>query len=138
MESHRLGPKRIDSTSQSLESQSSGSKSVVGPREWWIEPHSKAYTQGDRAISWCDEVRGLRPVFACAMGFTETALIPGISAAGATPAARRYTAIADAEMLLQGYSSRLPTAPEGFPSPVVIAQAICQGLEIPTLVFDCG
>lgn len=72
------------------------------------------------------------------MGFTATALIPGISAAGVTPEARRYTAIADAEVLLKGYSPRLPTAPEGYPSPVVISQAICQQLSIPIRVFDCG
>ncbi|WP_017327906.1 nicotinate mononucleotide-dependent phosphoribosyltransferase CobT [Synechococcus sp. PCC 7336] len=103
-----------------------------------ISPTCKAYTQLDAARAWCQSVRGLQPFFACAVGFTETALIPGISAAGATPAARRWTAIADAEVLLQGYSSRLPTAPEGYPSPVVISQAICQQLDLPLAVFDCG
>lgn len=98
----------------------------------------KAYTQVDAARTWCQSVRGLRPLFACAMGFTETALVPGISAAGATPAARKWTAIADAEVLLHGHSSRLPTAPEGYPSPVVISQAICTSLDIPVQVVDCG
>ncbi|MEO1134345.1 MAG: nicotinate mononucleotide-dependent phosphoribosyltransferase CobT, partial [Cyanobacteria bacterium J06639_1] len=87
---------------------------------------------------WCESVRGLRPSFLCGMGFTETALIPGISAAGATPEARRYTAIADAEVLLHGKSDRLPTAPDGYPSPVVISRAICRALDIPVQVVDCG
>ena len=49
-----------------------------------------------------------------------------------------WTAIADAEVLLHGHSLRLPTAPEGYPSPVVISQAICRTLTIPLQVFDCG
>ncbi|MGK7910162.1 MAG: nicotinate mononucleotide-dependent phosphoribosyltransferase CobT [Synechococcus sp.] len=101
-------------------------------------PLIKAHTQVDAARAWCRSVRGLRPLFACAMGFTETALVPGISAAGATPEARRWTAIADAEVLLHNHSARLPTAPEGFPSPVVISQALCTSLDIPVQVFDCG
>lgn len=98
----------------------------------------KAHTQSEHARQWCQSVQGHRPFFACVVGFTETALVPGISAAGATPKARRWTAIADAEVLLQGYSPRLPTAPEGYPSPVVISQAICSILEIPFEVFNCG
>lgn len=103
-----------------------------------IFPLVKALTQIDAARAWCQSVRGLRPLFVCAVGFTETALVPGISAAGATPDARKWTAIADAEVLLKGYSPRLPTAPEGYPSPVVIGQAICRSLDIPLQVFDCG
>ena len=78
---------------------------------------------------------GKKPIFCCVVGFTETCLIPGISAAGSTPEARRYTAIADAEVLLKGYSARLPTAPEGFPSPVVLSKGILDyfGLEIVVL-----
>jgi uncharacterized protein (TIGR00303 family) len=98
----------------------------------------QSYTQPDISTAWCDSVRGQCPRFVCCLGFTATALVPGISAAGATPEARRWTAIADAEVLLTGFSSRLPTAPDGYPSPVVISQAICQALNIPVLVCDCG
>ncbi|MEO1592039.1 MAG: TIGR00303 family protein, partial [Cyanobacteria bacterium J06632_22] len=45
---------------------------------------------------WLTRYRHQRPVYVCILGFTETALIPGISAAGATPADRQFTAIADA------------------------------------------
>ncbi|MEM9154200.1 MAG: nicotinate mononucleotide-dependent phosphoribosyltransferase CobT [Cyanobacteria bacterium P01_F01_bin.33] len=101
-------------------------------------PYWRAHIESDRAQAWCESVLGLRPAFVCCMGFTETALIPGISAAGATPEARRYTAIADAEVLLHGKSDRLPTAPDGYPSPVVISRAICEALNIPVQVVDCG
>jgi uncharacterized protein (TIGR00303 family) len=81
---------------------------------------------------------GKKPIFCCVVGFTETCLIPGISAAGATPEARRYTAIADAEILLKGYSARLPTAPEGFPSPVVLSKGILDSFGLETVVLNGG
>ncbi len=98
----------------------------------------RGYTQLNRIQDWCRQVQGQQPAFACCFGFTASALVPGISAAGATPTARRYTALADAEVLLRGYSSRLPTSPDGYPSPVVISRAIQQGLALPTYLFDCG
>lgn len=48
---------------------------------------------------WLQRHRGKRPVFTCILSFTDTALIPGISAAGASPAARLNTALADAALL---------------------------------------
>jgi uncharacterized protein (TIGR00303 family) len=101
-------------------------------------PCVKAYTQPALAQQWCQRVQGSRPLFLACLGFTETALIPGISAAGATPSLRRYTALADGEVLLTGRSCRLPTSPEGYPSPVVISRAILSELGIPCRVFDCG
>ncbi len=101
-------------------------------------PCVKAYTQPALAQQWCKRVEGSQPLFLACLGFTQTALIPGISAAGATPALRRYTALADGELLLQGFSHRLPTSPDGYPSPVVISHAILTELRIPYQVFDCG
>ncbi|MDX2270413.1 MAG: TIGR00303 family protein [Cyanobacteriota bacterium] len=98
----------------------------------------KAYTGIPEATAWCDRIRGLSPCFICGFAFTETALIPGISAAGASPLARRFTALADAEVLLQGFSPRLPTSPDGYPSPVVISRAILSQLDWSTYLFDCG
>lgn len=86
---------------------------------------------------WSNRLAG-RPAFACVVGFTETCLIPGISAAGSTPEARRYTAAGDAEVLLHGQSSRLPTAPAGYPSPVVISRAVVQLLNLPVWILDSG
>ncbi|MEN9203802.1 MAG: TIGR00303 family protein [Thermostichus sp. DG_1_6_bins_120] len=101
-------------------------------------PCVKAYTRLALAQQWCERVQGSQPLFLACLGFTQTALVPGISAAGATPALRRYTAFADGEVLLQGYSPRLPTSPDGYPSPVVISRAILTQLGIPYQVFDCG
>ena len=101
-------------------------------------PCVKAYTQPAVARRWCERVQGSRPLFLACLGFTETALVPGISAAGATPSLRRYTALADGEVLLAGHSHRLPTSPDGYPSPVVISCAILRELGIPCRVFDCG
>lgn len=98
----------------------------------------RAYTRIPQAQQWSERIGNLDPHFVCGFGFTATALIPGISAAGATPAHRRQTAIADAEVLLRGYSTRLPTSPDGYPSPVVISRAVIQHLGIPLHLFDCG
>ncbi|AGY58474.1 nicotinate mononucleotide-dependent phosphoribosyltransferase CobT [Gloeobacter kilaueensis] len=87
---------------------------------------------------WIAALAGVRPAFACVLGFTATCLIPGISAAGLTPEARRSTAAGDALMLLRGETSRLPTAPEGYPSPVIISRAVVELLDLPVWVLDAG
>jgi uncharacterized protein (TIGR00303 family) len=100
-----------------------------------------SYTQGMLAAQWIERYRGVSPLFACVLGFTETGLIPGISAAGATPKSRRYTAIADAEFLLNGPSQSvrypLPPLHEGA-SPVFISRAVLNGQQIPIRLFDAG
>jgi uncharacterized protein (TIGR00303 family) len=72
---------------------------------------------------------------------TETAAVPGISAAGATPAARRRTAAADAELLLQGPTRprvhALPPLPAGV-SPALISHVVVRELELSPLVLDLG
>ncbi len=98
----------------------------------------KAYTQMARAEAWCRSLVGQRPMFACCFGFTETGLIPGISAAGANAAERQFTALADAEILMNGVSERLPTSPEGYPSPVIISRGLVRALDLPMRLFDCG
>ncbi|MEM8503234.1 MAG: nicotinate mononucleotide-dependent phosphoribosyltransferase CobT [Cyanobacteria bacterium P01_D01_bin.1] len=70
---------------------------------------------------WLNQHRGNRPLFTCILSFTETALIPDISAAGETPQKRRLTAAADGEYLLKGTS--LPYLPAGI-SPALITRAI--------------
>ncbi len=74
---------------------------------------------------------------------TDTAAVPGISAAGATPASRRQTAAADAELLLQGPGGErvhaLPPLPAGV-SPALISHVVLQelGLLPRTQVLDLG
>ena len=83
--------------------------------------------------------RNSSPTFACILGFTETALIPGISAAGANPEDREYTAIADAEFLTLGvqphYRYPLPILNAGV-SPAFITRAVVESLNIPLVLFE--
>lgn len=99
------------------------------------------HANSDRGQSWLGRYRHRKPVFACVLGFTETGLIPQISAAGATPEARRYTAIADAEFLIKGiafqYDRPLPPLTKGV-SPVFISRAVLEALKIPIYLFDAG
>lgn len=99
------------------------------------------YTNEAQARSWLQRYQGKKPLFVCVLGFTETGLIEGISAAGATPKDRALTAIADAEFLVNGVQPApkfpLPPLHQGA-SPVFISRAVLQALEIPIVVFDAG
>ncbi len=72
---------------------------------------------------------------------TETAAVPGISAAGATPEARRGTAAADAELLLLGPEGvrphALPPLPAGV-SPALISHVVLRSLSLTPRVVDLG
>lgn len=97
----------------------------------------------DQARRWCERFgRDWREsqVLLLLAG-TDTAAVPGISAAGATPEVRLGTAAADAELLLLGPSVRrphaLPPLPAGV-SPALISHVVCQGLVLVPLVADLG
>ena len=72
---------------------------------------------------------------------TETAAVPGISAAGASPESRRLTAAADAELLLLGPAAprphALPPLPAGV-SPALITRVVVEQLGLDPLVVDLG
>ncbi|NDJ18637.1 nicotinate mononucleotide-dependent phosphoribosyltransferase CobT [Myxacorys almedinensis] len=99
------------------------------------------YTQRAVAGHWLERHAGKLPCFACVVGFTETGLIEGISAAGATPEDRQYTAIADAEFLINGVQRNpafpLPPLVAGA-SPVFLSRAVVEALSIPVQVFNAG
>ncbi len=101
----------------------------------------RIYTQIQQGQQWLDCYRGQQPHFACILGFTDTGLIPGISAAGATPRDRQYTAIADAEFLYHGPHPHpqypLPPLQAGA-SPVLISRAVIEAQAIPLSVFNAG
>ncbi len=81
------------------------------------------------------------PLFTCTLASTATAQIDGISAAGATPEMRRYTAALDGEALVQGRPlslNEIPRSPEGPPSPVVISCAALRLLNLEPMVVDAG
>jgi uncharacterized protein (TIGR00303 family) len=99
------------------------------------------HTQLLQAQQWLERYRGKLPIFACVLGFTDTCLIAGISAAGKTPEDRRYTAIADTEFLVNGVQAQpdypLPPLIAGA-SPVYISRAIVAGLDLPSYIFNAG
>lgn len=99
------------------------------------------YSELQSGFRWLRRYQGANPSFACVLGFTATGLIPGISAAGATPEDRQYTAIADAEFLAQGvqshYQHPLPILTAGI-SPTFISRAVVEALNIPTYIFNAG
>lgn len=99
------------------------------------------YNNYEEGIKWLNRYRGDRPIFTCTLGFTDTALIEGISAAGATPESRRYTALADGEFLVNGVRPNpiypLPPLTMGV-SPTVISRAVVEMFDLPVYVFNAG
>lgn len=101
----------------------------------------RVYTEIAQGQRWLQKYQGQRPLLACILGFTDTGLIPGISAAGATPADREYTAIADAEFLVNGVTPqpkyKLPPLTAGA-SPVLISRAVVEAFNLPVYLFNAG
>jgi uncharacterized protein (TIGR00303 family) len=101
----------------------------------------KIYTELERSEAWLKRYYGGLPVFACVLAFTDTCLIPGISAAGLTPEDRKFTACADAEFLYYGAAHQpqfpLPPLTAGA-SPVLISRAVVEALNIPVYLFNAG
>ena len=89
---------------------------------------------------WSDAAQPL-PDLLLVLASTRTAEQPGISAAGSTPAARRTTALADAELLLKGPSVApvwcLPPLPAGV-SPALISWVVCDQLGLDPQVAALG
>ncbi|MEH2137506.1 nicotinate mononucleotide-dependent phosphoribosyltransferase CobT [Nostoc sp.] len=101
----------------------------------------RIYTQKEQGEEWLQRYRSCLPVFACVLGFTETGLISGISAAGRTPEDRKYTACADAEFLYYGpeHKAQYPLPPlAAGASPVLISRAVFESLNIPVHLFNAG
>ncbi|MEB3325077.1 MAG: TIGR00303 family protein [Cyanobacteriota bacterium] len=97
----------------------------------------------DQADRWAERWRQGWPAtqVLLLLAATETAAVPGISAAGATPEARLATAAADAELLVLGPQARrphaLPPLPAGV-SPALISHVVLEGLSLAPLVVDLG
>jgi len=74
-------------------------------------------------------------------GATETARIPGISAAGADPEVMALTPSADAELLTYGTPVRtetVPISPTGCPTPAVVTRAVRDLVGFDVTVLDAG
>ncbi|MDB9314330.1 TIGR00303 family protein [Spirulina sp. CS-785/01] len=99
------------------------------------------YTHSQQGQAWLARYRGQVPHLACVLGFTETGLLEGISAAGATPEDRKYTAIADAEFLVNGVqpNPRYPLPPLTVgASPTYISRTVVEALSMPVQIFNGG
>jgi len=95
----------------------------------------------DRGRAFLERLSGKRPLFVCVIGVTETAKIPGISAAGRYPELTDYTPPADAELLLLGKCrciEGVPVTPEGIPTPALITMSALRLGDIPALVVSGG
>lgn len=84
------------------------------------------------------------PLFLCVIASTQTAKIPGITGAGATPELTDYTPAADVELIAHGKPLCLPDIPQtvvegtAAPTPAVIAKASLELADIPFIVVDAG
>ena len=77
----------------------------------------------------------------CCAGTTRTALVDGISAAGADADAMAHTPGADAEILAYGRPVRapvVPVSPTGCPTPAVVTRAVLERLGVDCTVVDAG
>jgi uncharacterized protein (TIGR00303 family) len=82
-----------------------------------------------------------KPVFVCAISYTATCEIPGLTVAGANPDLIKYTSPADSEFLYYGHCKCIdfmPATPDGKPTPALITRAALQLADIPLLVIDAG
>ncbi len=92
--------------------------------------------------AWLTQYQIRKPLFACILSFTETGMVRHISAAGTTPQARRYTALADGELLSGGLSGGhshhpLPPLAAGI-SPAIISRAVLSRQRIPIHLLSTG
>jgi uncharacterized protein (TIGR00303 family) len=87
------------------------------------------------------EFRPQRPLFLCIISNTDTGKIPGISAAGTSPALTDYTPGADAELVETNKivtMPELPEAPGGSPTPAIVTRAALSLTGIPSLFVASG
>jgi len=95
-------------------------------------------TKGEAFLT---RLEGKNPLFICTIGTTETAKIPGVSAAGKYPELTDYTPPADVELLLLGRCKCIPgvpVTPEGIPTPAIITMSALKLANIPALVASSG
>ncbi len=94
-----------------------------------------------KAEAFLDQVQGKKPLFVLTVAVTETAKIPGISAAGKYPEFTDYTPPADAELLLLGKCKCIkgvPVTPDGIPTPALITMSALRLADVPVLVASGG
>ncbi len=94
-----------------------------------------------KAEELVERLEGKSPVFICTIATTETAKIPGVSAAGKNPEITDYTPPADVELLFYGRCKCIegvPVTPEGIPTPALITMSALKLADIPLFVVSGG
>ncbi|MCX9085851.1 MAG: TIGR00303 family protein [Candidatus Methanoperedens sp.] len=89
----------------------------------------------------CPDFSPERPLFLCVLANTETAKIPGISAAGKSPELTDFTPAADAELVETGNAISInepAMTPSGVPTPAVLTRASMLLTGIPSLFINSG
>jgi uncharacterized protein (TIGR00303 family) len=99
-----------------------------------------AYNENE-GKAFLNRLKGKKPLFICVIGVTETAKVPGISAAGKYPELTDYTPPADVELLLLGRCKCIrgvPVTPDGIPTPALITMSALRLANTPALVVSGG
>ena len=93
----------------------------------WISPEPTKYVSE-------------HPLFLCVLSHTDTASIPGISAAGKSPDLIDYTPAGDAELVTLGRTvcNSEPPMTDQSPTPAVITRAAMQLTDIPYMFINSG
>jgi len=95
----------------------------------------------NKGRNFLKKLSGKKPSFICTIGTTETAKIPGISAAGKHLELTDYTPPADIELLLLGKCECIqgvPVTPDGIPTPALITVSALELANIPALAVSSG
>ncbi len=98
-------------------------------------------TKGKDCQNFINKAKEQKPLFVLVIGSTETALIPGISAAGQNTEQLKLTPALDADFLLFNtaeFKKELPISPNGIPSPAIISKSMIELLNLDVSVIDTG
>ena len=109
-------------------------------RDTRVKPFS-FITKFKECQSFINKVKSKKPLFLLIIGSTETALIPGISAAGQNIEKLKLTPALDADFLVlkkEEFNEKLPVSPNGMPSPAILSKAMVDCLGLDVTIVDVG
>lgn len=95
----------------------------------------------DRGKAFLESIWNKKAAYCCVIGNTETAKIPGVSAAGANPEATDFTPAADMELLYFGRCKCIdgvPITPDGIPTPGIVTMSALKLAPMPIFVVNGG
>ena len=95
----------------------------------------------DRGRAFLESIWNKKAAYCCVIGNTETAKIPGVSAAGANPEATDFTPAADMELLYFGRCKCIdgvPITPDGIPTPGIVTMSALKLSPMPIFVVNGG